>query len=135
MVTHDIGLTSDVLIRLRPYRSSLRQTEILNTEIKSMLELGMIVKGESDYTSSMILVGTPGRNPRQNVDYGKLNAITRPEKFPSQIIEERVQKVAAARFITVLDLTKRYWQIPMTPRVQRICYKLRLFFASADAFC
>ncbi|GBN31626.1 Retrovirus-related Pol polyprotein from transposon 297 [Araneus ventricosus] len=39
--------------------------------------------------------------------------------FPLLNIEERVERVAAANYISVLDLTKGYWQLPLTKRAQR----------------
>lgn len=71
MITHDTELTSDVPIRLRPYRTYPRQTEIFKAEIKRMLELNIMVEGQSDYTSPMILVMSPERDPRQCIDYRK----------------------------------------------------------------
>lgn len=54
------------------------------------------------------------------MDYRKLNAIIKPEIFPLQNIEERVEKAAEAKFITILDVTKGYGQIPMMPRAQHV---------------
>ncbi|GBM49177.1 Transposon Ty3-G Gag-Pol polyprotein [Araneus ventricosus] len=84
-----------------------------------MLDLGVIEIGESDYVSPMILVETIGREPRPCIDYRKLNAITKTQYFPLPNIEERVERVAAANYISVLDLTKGYWQLPLTKRAQR----------------
>lgn len=95
-----------------------------------MLQLGVIIEGESEYNSPMILVESPARDPRPCIDYRKLNAITRPEVFPLPNIEERVERVARAKYITTLDLTKGYWQIPMTPRAQ----KLAAFVTSWGSF-
>lgn len=120
LIEHDIELTSDKPVRMKPYRTSPRQTDILKSEIQRMLELGIIKEGESDYTSPMILVEALGREPRPCVDYRKLNEITRAEFFPLPNIEERVEQVAASKFITVIDLTKGYWQIPLTPNAQRL---------------
>lgn len=120
LMEHDIELLEYKPIRLKPYRASPRQTEILKKEIKRMLELNIIVEGESDFTAPMILVEAPGKDPRPCIDYRKLNEITRAEFFPLPNIEDRVQQVASAKYITVLDLTKGYWQIPMTPRAQRV---------------
>ncbi|GFW35729.1 retrovirus-related Pol polyprotein from transposon 297 [Trichonephila clavipes] len=84
-----------------------------------MLKLGIIEVGESDYMSPMILVEVAGKEPRPCVDYRKLNGIIRTEYFPLPNIEERVEKVSAAKFITVLDLSKGYWQIPLSKTAQR----------------
>ncbi|GFS83519.1 retrovirus-related Pol polyprotein from transposon 297 [Trichonephila clavipes] len=60
-----------------------------------------------------------GKEPRPCIDYRKLNGIIRTEYFPLPNIEERVEKVSAAKFITVLDLSKGYWQIPLSKTAQR----------------
>ncbi|GFW75783.1 retrovirus-related Pol polyprotein from transposon 17.6 [Trichonephila clavipes] len=69
--------------------------------------------------SPMILVEVAGKEPRPCIDYRKLNGIIRTEYFPLPNIEERVEKVLAAKFITVLDLSKGFWQIPLSKTAQR----------------
>ncbi|GFX61984.1 retrovirus-related Pol polyprotein from transposon 17.6 [Trichonephila clavipes] len=108
-------LVSDQPVRTKPYRMSHRQNEILKNEINRMLKLGIIEVGESDYMSPVILVEVAGEEPRPCIDYRKLNGIIRTEYFPLPNIKERVEKkVSAAKFITVLDLSKGYWQIPLS---------------------
>ncbi|GFU29771.1 retrovirus-related Pol polyprotein from transposon 297 [Trichonephila clavipes] len=119
LVEHEIQLVSDQPVRTKPYRMSHRQNEILKNEINRMLKLGIIEVGESDYMSPMILVEVAGKEPRPCIDYRKLNGIIRTEYFPLPNIEERVEKVSAAKFITVLDLSKGYWQIPLSKTAQR----------------
>lgn len=80
-ITHDIELTSDILVKLRDNQNSPRQAENLKPKIKRMLELGVVIEVESEYDSSMILVGMPGRDPRALPDYRNLNAITYPKGF------------------------------------------------------
>ncbi|GBM34967.1 Retrovirus-related Pol polyprotein from transposon 17.6 [Araneus ventricosus] len=84
-----------------------------------MLDLGVIEVGESDFSSPLILVEAPGRDPRPYTDYRKLNSVTRAEYFPLPNFEERVEAVASGKYITVIDLTKGYWQIPLSPQAQR----------------
>ncbi|GFW48358.1 retrovirus-related Pol polyprotein from transposon 297 [Trichonephila clavipes] len=108
LVEHEIQLVSDQPVRTKPYRMSHRQNEILKNEINRMLKLGIIEVGESDYMSPMILVEIAGKEPRPCIDYRKLNGIIRTEYFPLPNIEERVEKVSAAKFITVFDLSKGY---------------------------
>ncbi|GFW81770.1 retrovirus-related Pol polyprotein from transposon 297 [Trichonephila clavipes] len=119
LVEHEIQLVSDQPVRTKPYRMSHRQNEILRNEINRMLKLGIIEVGESDYMSPMILVEVTGKEPRPCIDYRKLNGIIRTEYFPLPNIEERVEKVSAAKFITVLDLSKGYWQIPLSKTAER----------------
>ncbi|GFW23847.1 retrovirus-related Pol polyprotein from transposon 297 [Trichonephila clavipes] len=119
LVEHEIQLVSDQPVSTKPYRMSHRQNEILKNEINRMLKLGIIEVGESGYMSPMILVEVAGKEPRPCIDYRKLNGIIRTEYFPLPNIEERVEKVSAAKFITVLDLSKGYWQIPLSKTAQR----------------
>ncbi|GBM97602.1 Retrovirus-related Pol polyprotein from transposon 297 [Araneus ventricosus] len=67
----------------------------------------------------MILVEAVGREPRPCIDYRRLNSSIRNQYFPLPNIEERVERVSAAMFITVIDLAKGYWQIPLSKRAQR----------------
>lgn len=120
LVEHDIELISDKPIKHKSYRMTNRQNDLLKAEIGKMLKYNIIEPGASEYTSPMILVETPGREPRPCIDYRKLNAITRTQFYPIPNIEQRVETVAKAKFITLIDLTKGYWQIPLSKRAQKI---------------
>ncbi|GBM15797.1 Retrovirus-related Pol polyprotein from transposon 17.6 [Araneus ventricosus] len=85
-----------------------------------MLKHKIIEIEDSDYNSPMILVEVAGKDPRPCNDYRKLNKITKTQFFPLQNVEQRVETVAAAKYKSVLDLTKGYWQIPLPPDAQRI---------------
>lgn len=109
LITHEIELTSDEPVQSKPYRVSPRQQEIMEVEIKRMLELGIIEPADSDYTSPMILVEASGKEPRPCVDYRKLNAITRNQLYPIPNIEERVERVSGAEYISTIELVRGYW--------------------------
>ncbi|GBN99435.1 hypothetical protein AVEN_266549-1 [Araneus ventricosus] len=108
LIEHNIVVISDQPIQIRPYRTSPRQTKILKQEIKCMLDLGVIEVGESDFSSPLILVEAPGKDPRPCIDYRKFNLETRAEYFPLPNIEVRFEAVASAKYISVIDLTKGY---------------------------
>lgn len=127
LVEHDIELISDKKIQQKPYRMTNRQNELLKAEIEKMLKYEIIEPGDSDYISPMILVETPGREPRPCIDYRKLNEITQTQFYPIPNIEQRVETVAAANFITLFDLTKGYWQIPLSRRAQKIAAFATIF--------
>lgn len=50
LIEHDIELITEKPFRMKPYRSSHRQNEILKKEIRRMVDLKLIEVGESDYT-------------------------------------------------------------------------------------
>ncbi|GBO13694.1 hypothetical protein AVEN_173620-1 [Araneus ventricosus] len=114
LVEHDFELFNNKPIRSKPYQTSQRQTEI-----KRMLDLNIIEIGQSDYASPMISVEAPGKDPRPCIDYRLFNENVRSQFFPFPNIEERVKKVSTAKHITLIDLAKGYWQIPLSERARR----------------
>lgn len=119
LVEHDIELSSDKPVRSKPYRVSPRQREIMDAEVRRMCDLGVAVPCESDYTSPLILVETPGKDPRPCVDYRRLNAVTIDQTYPIPNLEERVETVSNSRYISTLDLVRGYWQVPLSERASR----------------
>ncbi|GFW40266.1 retrovirus-related Pol polyprotein from transposon 17.6 [Trichonephila clavipes] len=119
LAEHDIELEYERAIVAKPHRMSPRQIEILKSEVNKMLELKIIEPGESDFTSPLILVEAPGKEARPCIDYKRLNIVTRKQFFPLPNIEELLEKVSAAKYISILDLTRGYWQISLSPRAQR----------------
>ncbi|GFV98141.1 retrovirus-related Pol polyprotein from transposon 412 [Trichonephila clavipes] len=119
LAEHDIELESERAIVAKPYRMSPRQIEILKLEVNKMLELKIIEPGEPAFTSSLILVEAQGKEARPCIDYRRLNKVTRTQFFPLPNIEELLEKVSAAKYISILDLTRGYWQIPLSFRVKK----------------
>ncbi|XP_064463444.1 uncharacterized protein LOC135374410 [Ornithodoros turicata] len=118
-ITHDIELTSEQVIRSQPYRTSPRQKEIIEEEVNKMLVFGIIEPGNSDFASPILLVEVPGKNPRPCIDYRRLNAVTKDLTYPISNIEERVEKVSGAKYISTIDLVRGYWQVPLTDKASR----------------
>lgn len=52
------------------------------------------------------------------MDYRKVNAKTTPDPFPLPRMEELIDNLAGAKFISTIDLTKGYWQVPVHPDSQ-----------------
>ncbi|GFS75889.1 hypothetical protein TNCV_4665451 [Trichonephila clavipes] len=119
LAEHDIELESERAIVAKPHRMSPRQIEILKSEVNKMLELKIIEPGESDFTYPLILVEAQENEARSCIDYRRFNKVTRTQFFPLPNIEELLEKVSAAKYISILDLTRGYWQIPLSPRAQR----------------
>ncbi|GBM38916.1 hypothetical protein AVEN_271034-1 [Araneus ventricosus] len=83
-----------------------------------MLELNIIEIGQSDYSSPIILAKAPGKDLRPCINYRLLNANV-AQYFLLPNIEERVERLSAAKYITVIDLAKGYWKIPLSDRARR----------------
>lgn len=49
------------------------------------------------------------------VDFRALNKLTLLNNYPLPRIDEVLDKVASAKYISTLDLTKGYYQVPLAP--------------------
>lgn len=58
--------------------------------------------------------------PRFCSDFRKLNAVTKPDCFPLPRMDDCVDQVGSAKFVSKFDLLKGFWQIPMTTRAREV---------------
>ena len=80
-----------------------------------MLHDGIIQSSHSPWASPMVLVPKKNGTLRICIDYRKLNAVTRPDPFPIPRIDDLLDGMSSAKFVTTLDLARGYWQVPMDP--------------------
>uniref|UniRef100_A0A8C5N2U3 ribonuclease H n=1 Tax=Leptobrachium leishanense TaxID=445787 RepID=A0A8C5N2U3_9ANUR len=118
VVHHDIVVEPGVRINVKPYRIPEARREAVSAEIRKMLALGIIEESHSDWSSPIVLVPKPDGSIRFCNDFRKLNAVSRFDAYPMPRVDELIDQLGTARYITTLDLTKGYWQIPLTNRAR-----------------
>lgn len=47
------------------------------------------------------------------VDYRKLNSVSVADAYPMPRVDDLIDQLGKAKYITTLDLTKGYWQVPV----------------------
>jgi hypothetical protein len=67
----------------------------------------------------MFIVQPEGKDPRGVVDFRKLNDITVPDRYPAHNPEEIIGLISNAKFLTVFDLTRGYYQIRLSDAAKR----------------
>ncbi|CAB3985651.1 Hypothetical predicted protein [Paramuricea clavata] len=78
-----------------------------------MLEIGIVRPSTSLWASPVVIVPKPDGNIRFCVDYRKLNRVTKMNAYPMPRTDQMLEKIAKAKFISTIPLTKGYWQIPL----------------------
>ncbi|CAM5155346.1 unnamed protein product [Natator depressus] len=78
-----------------------------------MLALGVIQPSSSPWASPVVLVPKKDGSIQFRVDYRKLNAITVSDAYPMPRTDELLDKLGGAHYLTTMDLTKGYWQVPL----------------------
>ena len=92
----------------------------VDAEIKYMLENNIADPSSSSWISSCLLVPKPDNTPRFCSDFWKVNSVTKPEAFPLPRMDDCINEVGTAKFVSCSDLLKSYWQVPLSNRAQEI---------------
>lgn len=120
MVTHDIDVGECRPIKQHPYRANPNKRQVMKNEVEYLLTHGFAVPSQSPWSSPCLLVPKPDGLWRFCTDFRKVNSVTKADSFPLPRIEDCVDRVGSASFVTKLDLLKGYWQVPLTPRASEV---------------
>lgn len=113
---HSIPLVAGAApVQVRPYRFALALKDEIETQIKEMLEKGLIQRSTSPFSSPVLLVKKKDNTWRFCVDYRHLNAITLKSKYPVPIIDEFLDELTHASWFSCLDLRAGFHQIRLKP--------------------
>ncbi len=91
------------------------QKKVVQSELEAILEMGVIEESHSDWASPIVLVPKTDGSVRFCVDYRKVNAVLKFDTYPMPRVDELLDRLGTARIYSTLDLTKGYWQIPLSP--------------------
>jgi hypothetical protein len=117
LVTHNIRTTTDSPIRLKPYRIPVPHS--MRNEIKNVLDEmqkhGIIRPSCSPYSAPIVPIRKKDASLRICVDYRKLNNVTLFDAYPAPRIDELFEQLGDAEYISRLDMSKGYVQVPLSP--------------------
>ena len=111
-VEHEINLTTNEPIAMKPYRTSPLDQKIINEQIEEMLENKIIQPSMSNYSFPVVLVEKKNGKKRFCIDYRKLNAVTIKDKHPLPIIIDSLSmSFKKTKYFSVMDLLSGYWNV------------------------
>ena len=120
MIYHDVIIETDQPVKQHPYRMNPVKQQHLKDEVKYLLDNDFIEPSQSSYSSPCILVPKPDGSYRMCTDYRKVNSITKTDSFPIPRIDDCIDKVGNAKYVTKFDLLKGFWQVPLTDRAKEV---------------
>ena len=94
--------------------------QILRDEVQYLLDNDFIEPSQSEWSSPCILVPKPDGTFRMCTDYRKVNSVTKTDTFPIPQIDDCIDNIGQAKYVTKFDLLKGFWQIPLTNRAKEI---------------
>lgn len=120
VLKHDIKVTCSSPIKQHAYRVNPVKRAVMRAETEYLVTNGLAMHSSSPWSSPCLLVPKPDGTFRFCTDYRKVNAVTVPDCYPLPRMEDCIDNLGSARFVTKLDLLKGYWQVPLTPSASEI---------------
>ena len=111
---HSVKLTSSDPIRQRPYPVPHAMKNVIEEETQKMVRMGVIEPSDSPYSSPIVLVRKPDGSNRFCIDFRLFNRITVFDAEPLPNPDEIFANMSGSKFFSKLDLSKGYWQIPLS---------------------
>lgn len=113
VLQHDVEVRDSKPIKQHTYRVNPAKRAAMQKEVEYLLENGFAVNS-SPWSSPSLLVPKSDQMPRFWNNYRKVNAVMTPDSFPLPCMDDCVDRVGSAKFVTKLDLLKGYWQVPLS---------------------
>lgn len=120
LIEHDIDIGDAKPIKQKFYRVSEEKKLKLDAEVKYMLDNGIAEPCYSNWASPCLLVKKSDSTLRPCTDYRKVNNVTKADVYPLPRMEDCIDQVGSAMYVSKFDLLKGYWQVPLTKRAREI---------------
>ena len=108
VIHHDIWTAPGVTVRVPPYRVPEARRVAIQEEVGRMLRLRVIEESRSAWSSPVILVPKPDGTFRFCNDFRRLNEVSEFDAYPMPRVDELIECLGPASYLTTLDLTKGY---------------------------
>ena len=120
LIRHDIDVKDAKPIKQHPYRINPIKRALMKKETDCLLQHGFAKPSSSAWSSPCLLEAKSDGSSRFVTDFRKVNSATVPNSYPLPRMEDCVDNVGKANYVSKLDLLKGYWQVPLTERASEI---------------
>ena len=113
LAEHKIEMVTDDPVRVKPYPIPYSLREELKQDIEQMLDMGVIRKSDSPYSSPIGIVRKKDGSNRICIDFRRVNKLSRFDSEPMIRPQDIFSGISQDKYYSKFDMTKGYWQIPM----------------------
>lgn len=100
-------------ISQKAYQVPEKKIKAVKDEVANLLKQGIIRPSKSPWNSPAVIVPKPNGKIRLCVNYQALNRATTTDPFPIPNMEAIISKASRCSYISTLDLTKGFHQVPV----------------------
>ncbi len=118
LVKHHIETLPGEVARSRPYHLPKHKKNVVQEELKAMLDLGAIEESHSDWASPIVVVPKTDGSVRFCVDYRKVNAMSKFNAYPMPRVDELLDRLGAALLFDT-GFNERVLADPLIATIQR----------------
>ena len=113
VIDHCIDTGTATPVRQQPYRLPYTKHETVRKELQVKEEMGVITPSSIEWPAPIVLVPKKDGTSRFSVDYRGLNRVARFDAYPMPRVDDIIDKLGKAKYISTLDLTRGHWQVPL----------------------
>ena len=114
----DVGDTAPV--KQHPYGLNTSKQQYLKKETKYLLENDLIEPSSNSWSCPCLLVPKADRGYQMCTDYIKVNNVTKTDTFPIPRLDDCINQVGKAKYVTKFDLIKGFWLVLLAERAEGI---------------
>ena len=106
------------------YHTSLQKREIIDDQLNTWFEQGVIELSKSPWSAPVVIAYRNGK-PRFCVDYRKLNAATIPDEFPIPRQSDILVSPSGAQVLSSLDALSGFTQLELADEdIEKMAFQM-----------
>ena len=117
IAVHDANVGDSPPIKQHPYRVNPVKLKLMGDY---KLKNGIIELSQSQRSSPCVLVPKADGPYRFCTDFRKVNSVSKTDSYPIPRVDDCIDKIGHAKYVSKFDLLKGYWQVPLSRRAQEL---------------
>ena len=101
-------------------KQSVEELTAMRDYLYDNLEKGFIIESKAPFASPVLFVRKSDGSLRFCVDYHKLNALTKKNRYPLPLIDETLARLSKAKIFTKLDIRQAFHRIRVSPESEEL---------------